>query len=193
MTSKPTLITYVALLRGINVGGNNKVSMAALKKIFQSLGYKSVSTYINSGNVIFRTEEEDVLTIANAIETRLAHDLGFPVRVTIRSVKQMHAVCRAVPDEWTNDDVMRTDVLFLWKEVDNAKDIKSVLVDPRADRIIHKAGVLVWNMLRKDYPNSKMRAFIGTRVYKHMTARNVNTTRKLLELMEKAGETIVVA
>ena len=60
------MMTYVALLRGINVGGNNKVEMARLKKVFESLGFINVRTYINSGNVIFDTDTTDIVHAVNS-------------------------------------------------------------------------------------------------------------------------------
>lgn len=104
---------YIALLRGINVGGNNKVEMSKVKKGFESLGYTDVSTYINSGNIIFCTQTGGQSAIVAAIEKMLHKLCGFEIRVVIRDAKSIHALAKAIPANWNNDTEQKTDVLFL--------------------------------------------------------------------------------
>lgn len=77
---------------------------------------------------------------------------------------------------------MRTDVIFLWNEVNNPDVIKETKRKD-VDTLIYVDGAIIWWLDRNDYAKSGMHDFISTRVYKHMTARNVNTTRKILEIM----------
>ena len=74
---------YVALLRGINVGGKNKIPMAELKKGFEELGFEEVKTYLNSGNVIFSSDKEDVEKLKKQIETMINEQFGFEIPVFV--------------------------------------------------------------------------------------------------------------
>lgn len=171
---------YVALLRGINVGGNNKVEMPKLKKVFESLGFSNVSTYINTGNVIFETDKKDLDTV---IEKTLLKTFGFEIRTVVRDAKNIQKLCRALSPSLTNDTKQKTDILFLWDEYDSKKSIELIKVN-EVDNLKYIDGAIVWNVKREDYNKSGMNKFIGTAVYKNMTARNINTVRKLNELMK---------
>ena len=174
---------YVALLRGINVGGNNRVEMPKLKKVFESLGYSNVSTYINTGNVIFETDPTDAGTLVAIIEKALKKHFGFAVRAVVRDAKAVKKLAKSIPADWDNGTEQRTDVLFLWDEFDTKKSLALIAVTPGVDTLRYVPGAILWNMKREGYSKSGMRKFIGTAVYKNMTARNVNTVRKLAELV----------
>lgn len=178
------MTTYLAFLRGINVGGNNKVSMAELKQVFEDLGFSDVRTYINSGNVIFKLEETDEIKMTAQIEKGISAHFGFEVPVVIRSKEELDRVADAIPKEWTNDHEQRTDVLFLWDDVDHKEAVKKVETNPDVDTLLYVKGAVIWHVLRNDYPKSRLNKIIGTHFYKHMTARNVNTVRKLQELIK---------
>ncbi len=170
---------YVALLRGINVGGNNKVEMSKLKKVFESIGFKNVSTYINSGNVIFETDRKDLEPL---IEKVLEETFGFPLRIVIRDAQNIKTLCKDIPEDWLNDTEQRTDVLFLWDEFNTKKSI-DLITTTGVDTLRYLDGAIIWNVKRKDVAKSGMKKFIGTLLYKNMTARNINTVRKLNELL----------
>lgn len=174
---------YVAFLRGINVGGNKKVEMKKLKTLIESLGYTNVSTYINSGNVIFETNERRVQTIAKKIEALLAKQLGFEVRVVVRDKANMQNLVKAIPRGWSNDEHQKSDILFLWDKFDSKTSLRLIAQTSGIDSLIYVPGAILWNIDRSKYSKSGMHKFIGTVLYKHMTARNVNTVRKLAELM----------
>src|SRR4051812_6155577 len=106
---------YVALLRGINVGGNNKIAMSELKATFEKAGMTNVSTYINSGNVIFEDTSHSIPQLTKVIESAIERDFGFAVKVLIRDLPAMEAVIKTLPDAWVNDDAMKCDVMFLWE------------------------------------------------------------------------------
>jgi len=112
---------YVALLRGVNVGGRGKVDMRELKRQVESLGCADVSTYINSGNVIFR-DRRAASTLTRLLEAELGR------RVAVRSLAQIQSLCRRIPADWGNDTEQKTDVGFA---LDDSRD-------------------LLWHALRKD-------------------------------------------
>lgn len=175
---------YVALLRGVNVGGNSKVEMSKLKCIFQSIGFTNVRTYINSGNVIFETENKADIHLAEEIEKVLLKHFSFAIRVVVRDAKNINKLCASIPSDWTNDANQKTDILFLLDEYDSKNSMNLIATNPTIDTLKYITGAIVWTVKKSDYSKSGMKKFIGTAVYKNMTARNVNTLRKLRELMK---------
>lgn len=89
--------THVALLRGINVGGQNKVAMADLREVVTALGHGDVATYIQSGNVVFSTEQTDTVALAAALERSIATSLSVPARVVVLSREELAQVARDNP------------------------------------------------------------------------------------------------
>ncbi len=178
------VMKYVALLRGINVGGNNKIEMQRLKACFEALGFENVSTYINSGNVIFETSDKSEPKIVSKIEKAIKKEFGFAVRVVVRDNKNIAKLLQATPADWHNNAEQKTDVLFLWDEYCNTKSLELITTNPNVDTLKYIDGAIVWHLEKKNYPKSGMNKFIGTEVYTHMTARNINTLRKLAELMK---------
>jgi uncharacterized protein (DUF1697 family) len=176
-------MTYAALLRGINVGGNSKVDMKKLKHSFESLGFDPVVTYINSGNVIFKTDLDDLKLITGKIEAKILVDFGFPVKILARSQVDFENICKSAPANWINNDEMKCDVLFLWDEMHNSDTVKMLNLVPNVDTAIYQSGAIIWSVDRENYNKSAMQKFIKTPVYPKMTTRNINTTRKILEIM----------
>jgi uncharacterized protein (DUF1697 family) len=89
--------THVALLRGINLGGHKKVSMADLREVVASLGHADVATYIQSGNVVFSTEQSDTAALAAALEEAIAGTIGVQARVVVLSREDLAQVVRDNP------------------------------------------------------------------------------------------------
>ncbi len=178
-------MVYVALLRGINVGGKNKVDMKQLKSVFEDAGVTDVKTYINSGNVIFASKIRAKARLVGQIEAGIAKRFGFEVPVVLRNLEEMKALAKAIPSKWTTDQRMRCDVLFLWKEVDRSSVLKELKPDPKLEDLHYAAGALIWRIDRKDVNKSTLwRGIFGTPLYKKMSIRNCNTVRKLVALME---------
>jgi uncharacterized protein (DUF1697 family) len=170
---------YVALLRGINVGGNKKVEMKKLKEIFESLNFQNVLTYINSGNVIFDSKNKP--QVYN-IEKAISEVFDFNIQVVLRDKTTIEKINKEIPKEWKNNKDEKTDVLFLWEDSDNEQSI-DLISKTDVDTLKYIEGSIVWHIKKKDYNKSGINKFIGTEIYKNMTARNINTVRKILELM----------
>lgn len=179
-------MTYVALLRGINVGGKNKMAMPRLKKTFEDLGLSDVTTYINSGNVIFKDTKRKPATIVSALEKAIEKDFGFPIKVLLRDLPSIKKVIKALPDTWTNDQKMKCDVMFLWEDVDRKSILKDLKIKPEIEDVVYVPGALIWRVDRPAITRSGMMKMVGTDLYKAMTIRNCNTARKLAELMASA-------
>lgn len=176
---------YIALLRGINVGWNKKVEMSRLKALFESLGYTDVWTYINSGNVIFTSENDDF----SKVEKALRETFWFEVPTIFRSKENITHLANKIPKEWKNDEEQKTDILFLWEEYDSESSLSLIKSNPKVDNLLYLPWAIVWNIERRNYSKSGMKEFTKAELYKNMTARNINTVRKLKEIMENVSKT----
>jgi uncharacterized protein (DUF1697 family) len=177
---------YVALLRGINVGGKNKVSMSKLKSTFESTGMSNVATYINSGNVIFEDKRRKPPKIMSVLEEAIAADLGFQIKVLIRDLPAIKKVVKALPETWTNDARMKCDVMFLWEDFDRKDILKEWTIKPDIEDVVFVPGAVIWRIDRPNVNRSRMTKMVGTDLYRGLTIRNCNTVRKLADLMEAA-------
>lgn len=178
---------YVALLRGINVGGNNKVDMKQLKESFEQAGMSNVITYINTGNVIFEQDGLSQHELVHLLEQAIANDFRLQIKVVIRSIEQYAAMMKDIPDHWTNDASMKCDVMFLWEEVDHEATLEQLTIKPEIDTVRYVNGAIVWSIAKENVTKSGLSKIIGTELYKKMTIRNINTTRKIYELMQQAA------
>lgn len=175
---------YVALLRGVNVGGSNKIDMKQLKSLFEYLGMESVHTYINSGNVIFESKLDNDQSLSTLIEEAIYRKFGLPIKVLVVRGETVEGVVRAVPEDWTNDSQStKCDVLFLWPEIDDESVLSRIDIRP-VDEVHYVPGAIVWNVNRQDYGRSGMSSLIGSDVYRQSTVRNINTVRKLANLLQ---------
>lgn len=183
-------MVYVALLRGINVGGNNKVEMSKLKTTFETLGHTNVRSYINSGNIIFTSAKESSQLVSE-IEDAIEFDFGFRVHVVLRDKSNINAVVKAVPTSWVNDVTMKTDVMFLWDDVDNAGVLGALTIKPGIDDVKYLPGAVVWRVDKANVNRSGLLRIVSTNLYKKITIRNVNTLRKLDKLMNPSYDSLV--
>jgi uncharacterized protein (DUF1697 family) len=179
-------VIYVALLRGINVGGKNKVDMKALKAVFEDAGMTSVTTYINSGNVVFSSRARNRARLAARLEEAIASHFGFDVKVLVHDLDAIRAAVDAIAPEWANDQSMKCDVMFLWEQVDNPGVLDDLVIKPEIDDVRYVPGAVVWKVDRDNATRSGLLQLAGTPLYQQMTIRNCNTARKLLALMEAA-------
>jgi uncharacterized protein (DUF1697 family) len=179
---------FVALLRGVNVGGNNLISMRALKASFEKMGFTEVATYINSGNIIFRSEEPDGRKLEKRIEGVLSrhHQLG--CKVVVRSLPEMAALIQNLPATWNGDTRWRYNVIFLRRAIDSRAVIDSLQPRPGIEQVAYHPGALLWSAEVKHLTRTSMLKLSAQKIYQDMTARNLNTTRKLFALMSKVAE-----
>lgn len=176
---------YVALLRGINVGGNNKVDMKELKKVFEEAGMSSVKTYINSGNIIFADSKHKKEELPTILEAAILANFDLNIKVLVYSIDNFQRIAASIPHNWTNGQDMKSDVWFLWPEADDAAVIEELIIKPEIDRVEYVSGAVLWSVDKMDVTKSGMQKVIGTKLYKLVTIRNVNTVRKLVGLMEE--------
>lgn len=176
---------YVALLRGINVGGNNLIKMTDLKACFEGLGFQNVRTYIQSGNVLFSAARTTQAKLTKQIEHALSKTFGYKSRVVVRSHKQMKDIVANAPKGFGSDPATyRYDVLFLKEPLTAKEAMKSVSIKEGVDEAFSAKGVLYFSRLTSKATQSRLNRIASMPVYQNMTLRNWNTTTKLLNMME---------
>lgn len=176
------MIQYVALLRGINVGGKGLIKMADLRVEFERLGFQSVRTYIQSGNVLFHAKEADKLKLENKIEKALLAKFKVATRVMLRSKREMTQVIAHLPKIFENPE-WKHNVIFLSSAIDNAGIVKKFNIKENIEEIHYSKGVLFWSARFDGITRSTMLKLSARVEYQEMTARNINTTKKIVELM----------
>jgi uncharacterized protein (DUF1697 family) len=186
---KSPLTIFVALLRGINVGGKNMISMSSLKASFERIGFKDVSTYINSGNIIFKAKEDDARKLEVSIEKMLSREYKLECKVVVRSYSEMAKLVKSLPKNWNDDKLWKYNVIFLRHSIDSRKILDGLHPKSDIEQIVYRPGVLLWSALTSDITRSTMLKLSSQKIYKDMTVRNLNTTKKLYELMKKMSET----
>ena len=169
---------YAALLRGINVGKTKRMEMKQLAALFETLGYKNVSTYINSGNVIFESEKPAGI-LRKEIELNLPGKFGYDVPTLVKSITELKQIAGAIPSSWLNDESQRTDVAYLFDEIDSSDIIDGLPLKKEFIDVRYTKGAVYWNVKRVNYGKSKLNKLISHKLYQFMTVRNVNTARYL--------------
>jgi uncharacterized protein (DUF1697 family) len=186
MKAKPFNV-FVALLRGVNVGGNNMISMSALKEGFTALGFAQVTTYINSGNIIFKTKENDARKLEKKIEQMLVKEYKLDSRVVVRSLAEMEQLVDSLPQNWNSDSRWRYNVIFLRHTVDSEEILKDLPIKQDIEEVLYRPGTLLWSAQVDELNRANMLKLASRKLYQEMTVRNTNTTKKLCELMKKAA------
>ena len=176
---------YVALLRGINVGGKNIVSMAMLRDHLAGVGYRNVRSYINSGNILLESNL-GARTLSISIENLLAQNFALDsslIKVLVLASGQLNAIVNKKPKGFGEQpDIYHSDVIFLMGISANDA-IKLFRPKEGVDTVWQGDGVIYSQRVSKLRTKSRLNQIMGTPEYKSMTIRNWNTTTKLLELI----------
>lgn len=179
---------YVALLRGINVGGRNKLAMADLRAAFEAAGYGAVRTYIQSGNVLFETDAPRA-SLEDDLEAMLERRFGVPLVVVVRSDRQLRSVVEDAPNGFgTKPDAYHSDVIFLKAPLSSQQAMRVVALRDGVDQAWPGKGVLYFARLSERRTQSRMSRIVGTPEYQQMTIRSWSSTTKLRELLDAPGE-----
>jgi len=179
-------IQYLALLRGINVGGNNIIKMTDLKTCFEAIGFMDVVTYIQSGNVLFKSDEQDMKRLTNKIEKVLSDSFNYKSLIVLLTYNQLETIIKQAPKDFgTKPEEYRYDVLFLKEPFISEEAIQSVKKREGVDNVYPGKDVLYFSRLISRAGQSYLTKIISLPVYQKMTIRNWNTTTRLFGLMNK--------
>jgi len=177
---------HVALLRGINVGGNHVIKMDALRAAFERLGFTDVATYIASGNVVFGAEAGDSRALEQKIERALAAEFAYDGKVVVRSAREYGAMMKAVPGSWGQNPKDRHYVLFLRDAIDSKAVLAQFEVNQAMEEIRYVPGAVLWCARIDQLTRSRVNRFVmNKKLYLEVTARNWNTTRKIAGMLPR--------
>lgn len=176
-------VQYIALLRGINVGGNNIIKMADLKKCFEEAGFNKVKTYIQSGNVLFTSNEKNKNLLIKKLEKLLSAKFNYQSRLVIITDNELKTVVEESPSGFGNSpDQYRYDVLFVKEPLTSAEAIKSIDKKEGVDQVFLGSHALYFARLISKASQSHLPKIIKLPIYQNITIRNWNTTTKLLAM-----------
>jgi len=175
---------YVALLRGINVGGKNLIKMSDLQACFERHGFEDPITFIQSGNVVFGSSGATLAELTIRIEKMLTTDFHYEASVVLRTQRQMRGTVENAPEGFgAEQDRYRYDVIFLMPPLSAPTAMQSVRTKDGVDRAWSGRGVLYFSRLTAKASQSQLSRIVSMPIYQQMTIRNWNTTTKLLRLM----------
>jgi uncharacterized protein (DUF1697 family) len=175
---------YVALLRGINVGGRNIVAMAELRQAFEGAGFEAVRTYIQTGNVLFDSDVSSA-SLEDDIEAMLERRFGVRLVVVVRSqVELLDIVDNAPVGFGDQPDDYHSDVIFLKGPLSSQQAMRIIDLRDGVDEAWPGGGVIYFARLSERRAQSRMSRIVGTPEYRLMTNRNWTTTTRLLGLLD---------
>lgn len=176
---------YIALLRGINISGKNKVPMAELKKCFEALGGMEVKTCLNSGNVIFSSDEADVAVLTDRIEHMIQREFGLNIPTFVIPQEELADILHHAPDWWGTENKEIYDNLIFILPPATFSDIYHEIGAPKEglEQIQEYQSVVFWTFDRKNYQKTNWwsktaRMDIGSK----LTIRTANTIRKIVSM-----------
>jgi uncharacterized protein (DUF1697 family) len=181
--------TIISLLRGINVGGHKKIKMADLRDLYAELGFENTKTLLQSGNAVFQTDMSDLAKIQDRIETGIQEHFGFQVDVILRTPEDIQAILSDHPfsDEQISDPG-KISFVYLASEPSEAS-IDDLKFHNMGDEIIHGKGRELYIFYTDGKGKSKLdNSRIERALEIKATARNWNTTQKIMKLVEEFSE-----
>jgi uncharacterized protein (DUF1697 family) len=174
---------FLALLRGINVGGKNIIKMVDLKTCFEEMGFQNVLTYIQSGNVLFDSEETNQFKLIHQIEKALTEKFNYNSKVVLLTQQALIQLVNVAPKDFgVYPNEYRYDVIFLKHPLSSEEALSKIKTKAGVDFVMAGKDVLYFTRLSAMSGQSQMTKMIGTAIYKEMTIRNWNTTTKLAGL-----------
>lgn len=176
--TQPTNMTYIAILRGINVSGSKKLPMAELRTLLSGLGFSKVQTYIQSGNVVFKSSEKDQIKLGNQIAEAIKKQYDYVVPVLVKTIAEWKTAIANNP--FTEEDISKQAITFLADK----PEVTTFEIDSKDDRfqIIHSE---VYLYCPNGFGRSKLTNNLFERKLKtQATTRNYKTIYKLLDLAE---------
>ena len=176
---------YIALLRGVNISGKNKVPMAELKLGFESLGLSDVRTWLNSGNVVFSGEEADATALTDRIECMIRREFGLDIPVFVLPQEELADILRHAPDWWGTEDPEIYDNLIFILPPASFQDVYREIGAPKEglEQIQEYQSVVFWSFDRKQYQKTNWwPKTASAEIAPKLTIRTANTVRKIARL-----------
>jgi uncharacterized protein (DUF1697 family) len=178
--------TYISLLRGINVSGQKKIRMADLRSLYESLGVENVQSYLQSGNVVFDSDEKDAHKLKQSIEVQIESDYGFSVPVLILTGDDFRRLIESKPfAKERNADPSRVLVTFLYEHPDHSKLGNLSIPENETCNIVIEEDVIFLHC-PDGYGRSKLsNNYFEKKLDMVATTRNWKTVNSLYEMMKE--------
>ena len=179
------MVRYIALLRGINVGGKNKIAMADLKQGVVALGYSDAVTHLNSGNVVFSSERTDTIELARQIERMIEEKFALTIPVHVILQTELKTVLDQAPDWWgTSDKEIYDNLIFMLPSLDYEEFYREIgAPKPELEQVFNYQDVIFWSFERANFKKTNWWSKTATKKVKdRITIRTANTVRKLVLL-----------
>ncbi len=180
------MVTYISILRGINVSGQKLVKMNLLKSMYEKIGYSAPKTYIQSGNVIFKSEEESTKKISDTLVLQIKKDFGFDVPVIVLTIEELQQIIEQnLFAEDKKKDLTHLHVTFLTDKPQNM-DITQLLAKKQENEEIIIGEKAIYLYCPNGYGRTNLNNnFIESKLKVGATTRNWKTTQALLALAMK--------
>ena len=175
---------YIALLRGINVGGNAIIKMTDLKKEVEDSGFTHVSTYIQSGNIVFESDQKEIDKITTRLAEALLKKFQFNSGIVVKTHEQLKKIISEVPADWKKRDDLRCYLAFIREPVSAQDVMREIKLKEGVDFAKAGDGVVYLSTLLSGLTKSGFTKLVGTKIYKDITIRNYNTAQKLFAMMQ---------
>lgn len=176
---------YIVFMRGINVGGKNKVSMSELKELFEQNGFQDVVTYINSGNIIFSSDNTDEKKLKEECEVLILNKFQLNIPVIIISANDLLTALNYAPSWWGQDKDSKHNAIFILPPTTVDEVFKEVgEIKPEYEKVDHYGRVVFWSAPIKTFSRTRWSKVVSSSVYDSITIRNANTVKKILQLVK---------
>lgn len=179
------MVRYIALLRGINVGGNNKIAIQELKAGFEALGFEQVVTHLNSGNVIFSANDEKDYELTEAIERMIQSKFALEIPVLIIPQEEVVELLREAPTWWGSEDKEIYDnLIFLYPDLSFGEFLQEVgAPNETYEKVQQGKQAVFWSFVRQEKQKTNWWTKTATaRIRQKTTIHTANTVRKIAEL-----------
>lgn len=174
---------YIALLRGINVGGKNLISMKDLKEQLVKDGFQDVVTYINSGNIIFSSDSSDIEFLKKRFTASILEKFGLEISLMILPAAELAEAIENAPEWWDCDRESKHNAIFVIPPTTAEEVIEEVgAARPEYEKVESFGKVIFWSAPLKTFSRTRWSKIVGKPAYDKVTIRNANTAKKLVEI-----------
>ena len=174
---------YIAFLRGVNISGKNKVRMAELKRCFEELDFSEVKTYLNSGNVAFSSDEDNIEVLTSQAEMIINRQFGLDIPVFVISKEKLEDILQNAPEWWGDENKEIYDNLIFIMPPATFSEVWGEIGEPKEEleKIKEYRETVFWSFSRKDYQKTNWWSKTASaNISSKLTIRTANTVRKIV-------------
>lgn len=176
---------YICLMRGINVGGKNMVTMKSLKDLFEELGFIQVRTYINSGNILFFTDRGAASELATLCKEAIRQSLNLEIDLMVISEEELAEAMAHAPDWWDSGTETKHNAIFVIPPATSEEIVRGIgETKPQYEKVSWYGQIIFWSAPLATFSRTRWSQIVKTKYYGSITIRNANTAKKLVALAQ---------